>query len=84
MDRSGIYRSPKVRIYWVRTQQGEVRAVHSLAHMAQLLSEGRITPRDQISVGDGVWKPLEDLLDARGLAETLARLGHLDAGEKSA
>lgn len=82
MERSGIYRRPQTRSWWVRTSDGQVRQVHSLAHMALQLRAGRIDPRDEISAGDGAWTPLEDVLETRGLAETLARLGHLDAQQK--
>ena len=75
---SGIYPAPKVRTWFLRTGYGEVRQVHSLAHMAMLLREGRLDPRDEISAGDGVWTPLEDVVETHGLAETLDALGHLD------
>lgn len=53
--------------------------MHSLAHMAMLLLDGRVHGDDQISVGDGVWTPLEDVLETHGLAATLDALGHLQA-----
>ena len=79
MNDSGIYRAPQLRPWYVRTGYGEVRQVHSLAHMAMLLVEGRLDPRDEISAGDGVWTPVEDVVETHGLAQALDALGHLDS-----
>ena len=64
-------------IWMVRTRGGAVRKVHSLTHMAMLLLDGKLDGRDEISLGDERWTPLEHVIDTYDLAATLRALGHL-------
>lgn len=65
------------RSWRVRSPSGSERQVHSLSHMALLILDGKVDPRDEISAGDGAWMPLGEVLDTRELASSLRALGHL-------
>lgn len=67
----------QTRSWSVRAPSGEVCQVKSLAHMALLLVEGKVDPRDEISAGDGHWTVLESVVDTHELAAALRALGHL-------
>jgi len=78
MSRNPVKVDRKQRSWSVRQHCGRIRELASLSDLAELILEGQLDPRTEISAGNGHWKRLDDVVDRQAFCQTLRALGHFE------